>query len=310
MGDYYIGIDFGGTNIRFVVYESETDMFSQYKKCVVVQSDDVEEEVEKNIIIPLREIVLIQSEKGSCLRGIGMAMAAMFQRDTGNIVEWPNNKKYKGFPMKTRLGEAFGVEVHLEDDANSAALGELWKGEAREEKNFAYITISTGIGSGIILEEKPWYGNNGWAGELGHTYVTDDPECVCKCGRRGCLQAISSGKAIADRYNREKNLQEHMAGYAKNAEYVAKAAATGDTVAMKALSTAGEYIGKAIANMAVMLDFSLFVLGGGVLNIGESFVACIEQSINQILQGKRHIELRISQLNDFNSLIGVIKWMI
>ena len=90
---------------------------------------------------------------------------------------------------------------------------------------------------------------------------------------------------------------------------MAKAAVTGDTVAMKVLITAGGYIGKAIANMAVMLDFSLFVLGG-VLNIGESFVVCIEQSINQILQGNRHVDLRISQLNDFNSLIGVIKWMI
>lgn len=310
MPDIYIGIDLGGTNIRFIVYDKDNDLFTNYKKHKVTKFDKVEEEVNKNLVQPLREIVNEQRKHGNCLRGIGLSVAAVFERDTGNIVEWSNNPKYKGFPMRKYLEDLFHVVVYLEDDANAAAFGELWKGASKNSENFVYITVGTGIGCGIIINGKLLYGSHGWAGELGHIYVTDDKDCICSCKKEGCLQAVSSGTAIVKRYKKLSERENKSCELIRETREVVHLAEEGDETAVQILASAGNAIGKAIANIAVLLDVSLFVLGGGVIANGDIFTEYINKGINQALQNKRKIEVKVAALNDMNGMMGVIKCMI
>src|SRR5690606_15913905 len=109
----------------------------------------------------------------------------------GNIIRWPNHPRWNGFELKSFLENEFQVAVMLEDDANTAALGEFCFLQAHDISNMAFITVSTGIGCGLIVNKQLYTGDNGWAGEIGHIQLDPNgPECTC--GKKGCLQALAS----------------------------------------------------------------------------------------------------------------------
>ncbi len=157
--------------------------------------------------------------------------------------------------IKSILQKKLKKHVRVENDANAAALGELYFGAGKGFKNLVYITISTGIGAGIIIDGKIYRGVLGTAGEVGHM-VIDPKGPKCGCGKRGCLEALAAGPAIAK-----------MAGK-KNAVEVDAAAKRGDKRSIKVIETAAKYIGIGIGNINNILNPDIFVIGGGVSNIG------------------------------------------
>lgn len=308
MGEGYIGVDFGGSNIRFVIYEREKDIFSNFVKKPLYYYSELEEEVRNNLIFPINEIIQEQKKKGIEIKGIGFSLAARFDRNTGEIVEWSNNQKYKGFPIQKYLTKVFHIPISMIDDGNAAALGEQWKGKGAD--SFAYITVGTGVGCGLIIQNQLLLGNHGWAGELGHIQVTNDNDRICTCGSIGCLQAVSSGRAIVNRYKKLISGSSDTDIKINEAKTIMELADSGDRIAIDVVKEAGEYLGKTIANMAVLFDISLFILGGGVISQGNIFFQYIKQSVDDHLQGKRDVEMRITDLNDKNGMMGAIKWMI
>lgn len=303
MGDFFIGIDMGGTNIRAIYYDVESKQVSKIYKKEIRHSCDVFKEAKDNLIYLIHKVC--GDKKEGSLLGIGIALAALFERKTGIITEWSNNNKWKGFPIKMYLEEYFGVPVVLEDDANSAALGEQYAGEGKGCTDFIYITVSTGIGCGIIINGKLLLGTHGWSGEIGHIRVTDR-DIICTCGNKGCLQAISSGKGILERYKEISFCKKIEEKNNLKLETVSELADRGVENAVKVFQDAGFYLGKAIGNTVMMLDVNRVILGGGVMHAERFIFNSIWDGINYSLQTRRNIEVVCSKLQDKNGLLGAL----
>lgn len=305
MDKFYIGIDFGGTCIRVVSCDYRGHDLSQILKRVIVRKDTAMEELEENLIPLIEQICEEKSKEGKRLEGIGIAMAALFDRETGVIEGWPNNRKYQNFPMKRYLEERYGVSVLLEDDANAAALGEQLAGEGKGFSDLLYVTISTGIGCGIIMHDSLLTGCHGWAGELGHIKVTED-EVLCTCGAKGCLQAVASGPAIFrdikqtgffERYGRKSQLTlKECVHYARQ----------GNQELLDLFQKKGNCIGKALANLVILLDIPVIILGGGVVEAGDILLEPIRDAAEEGLAGRRAVKIVRSKLNDKNGALGAL----
>jgi glucokinase len=303
MGEFCVGIDIGGTSIRFCVYDADKKYVTEpILKKRFMRLGDAKEEIEKNICEAMDNIISDHKAYGMTLRSIGISLAALFERSSGNITLWPNNQVWNGFPFRSYLEDRYKVRILLEDDSNCAALGEQWKGEGVNKSSFVYITISTGISCGIIINKKLYYGVNGWAGEIGHISLKDDgPECVC--GKVGCFQALASGPAIVSLYRENTGSDKSIT----SVEDIARYALNDDTIALKAFQEAAFYIAKMIGMLVAILDIDTIILGGGVIKTGKFFKDFIMEYIKKIYGANRKIEILFSELHDINGIYGALK---
>ncbi len=302
MDYFYIGVDLGGTNVRMIAVEREKKRILAYRKEAFQRADAGKEELFLNILRIVDEVRDACETRETVIGGIGIALAAPFDRKTGVITKWPNNPKWNGIHIREILEKRYRVPVVLEDDANAAALGELIAGRGMGYHDLVYVTISTGIGCGIIINDRLLTGKDGGAGELGHMKVTEE-NILCTCGAYGCLQAVASGPAILKRY---LSCMEQT-GQAPDLRQVVQYAESGDQVAIEAFRTAGRYVSYAIANIAMLLDVSLFILGGGVMHAGTLIMSPIEETVNVILKHKKKIRLIVSEDCDRSGMFGVLE---
>jgi glucokinase len=201
----------------------------------------------------------------------------------GVVLNAPNIPGWDNLPLAQLLHDQFKVPVFLGNDANLAALGEWRFGAGRGHHDLVYLTISTGIGGGVISGDRLLLGNRGLAAELGH--VTVDPNGpICGCGHRGHIEAFSSGTAIA-RYVVGQMAQGRASSLVSipqpSAHEVSQAADAGDPLAVEALERAGRYMGIAIANYLHIFNPSIVVLGGGVSHSGDHFFTPLRQSLKE-----------------------------
>ena len=305
--ELYIGIDLGGSNVRGIALKGAQRRLSNIYKYTFLRMKKVYDEVDKNIVQLIKNICCDYPE--SKLGGIGIALAAIYDRKSGCIVKWPNHIKWNGFPIIDYLNEIFQVPIILEDDANAAALGEQFAGLGKGVSNFIYFTISTGIGCGIVANGNLIVGEHGWAGEIGHIRVSKNPQITCKCGAIGCLQAIASGPAILENYFRIKHMN-NIFEYPCTLADVVERAQQGETYAQKVFYQAGIAVGNVLANLIMILDSSRIIVGGGVTNAGKWIMDPIKEGINENLQGRRNIDVVKSELCDINGVIGILSKLI
>jgi glucokinase len=305
MKPFYIGIDMGGTNIRAVVGDGIAGGFQDFVSQPVKKQETAELEMEQNIIKLINDICKKHKKTNNKLAGIGIAMAALFDRNTGDITKWPNNNKWSGFQIKRVLENHYHVPVVLEDDANAAAVGEQAVGAGTGAKDLAYITVSTGIGCGIIINDLLVTGNHGWAGELGHIKVSDE-DIICTCGAKGCLQAVASGSAILKKFLNSEIYKKRYNDKQIDLKEVSVLAQEEVADARDVFCQAGFYIGRAIANIAMLLDIPLFILGGGVMEAGSVIWNPIQREVQNSLENKRSISIVSSHLGDMNGAVGAL----
>jgi glucokinase len=247
-----IGVDLGGTKILTALADSKGNIISTAK--IDTQPDLGQKQVINNILrsinLALRQAKVPMSRVSRV--GIG-APGPILGRAI--IVSPPNLPGWQNVNIKSLLQKKLKKKIYVENDANAAALGEFCFGAGKGFRNLVYITISTGIGGGIVIDGKIYEGSLGTAGEIGHM-VIDPKGPKCGCGKRGCLEALAAGPAIAK-----------MAGQ-KNALEAELAAKRGNKRAQKAINTAAKYIGIGIGNLNNILNPDIFVIGGGVSNMG------------------------------------------
>jgi len=251
-GKYFIGIDLGGTKILTAVAGKNGRIIASVKLDTNATSGP--ERVMRNIG---RSVDLVLSKAKITLKdisciGVGAPGPIV---DEGIIIAPPNLPGFGKFDLRKKLTAMFRKKVVVENDANAAAMAEYLWGAGKGSKNFVYLTISTGIGGGMIINGKLYKGSLGTAGELGHM-VIDVNGPKCGCGNYGCLEAMASGPAIA-----------RMAGR-KTALEVIESARKGDRKCLKAIGTAGRYIGIGIAGISNILNPDIVAVGGGVSNMG------------------------------------------
>jgi len=205
----------------------------------------------------------VDPDEAAGLPGLGVATAGPLDALAGTVSP-VNIPAWRGFPLRDRLAERYRLPVRMFGDAVSVAVAEHWRGAARGRRNVLGMVVSTGVGGGLILDDRVVPGTTGNAGHIGHVSVHPDGP-ACPCGGTGCLEAIASGTAIG------AWAAEHTADRAEplvDAARVAERAWAGDPVALAAFRRAGEAIGRAVAGAVTLLDLDVVVIGGGVAAAG------------------------------------------
>lgn len=298
----FIVADIGGTQIRAAVFHSGNPRPVVVKK--IRTRDKLQTPVERMIGL-IRDV----QPAGADISAIVVAVPGYMDIKNGVVVEAPNIPGWVNLPIRDLLSEQFHVPIYVGNDANIAALGEWRYGAGIGHDNLLYLTISTGIGGGAIINGKLMTGDRGLAGEFGHiTVVPNGP--LCGCGHRGHLEAVASGTAIA-RYVSERialGAETTLSAIPNpSAKDVGQAAAAGDGLAIQALNMAGAYIGHALADYLHIFNPSVVILGGGVMAAGSLILDPIKKALPEHILGRPYLEnvqIVTAALGDDVGLIG------
>jgi glucokinase len=297
-----VAVDIGGTQIRTAVYEPNN---SAPLKLQRVKSQALKPGVYERLV---KAIESVWPENGR-IAAIGFSSPGPLDPHRGIILATPNIPEWRDFPIKSKLAEHFGVPVHIDNDANLAGLAEWKYGAGRGHHNVLYLTISTGIGGGVIIDDRLLQGYHGLAAEVGHTII-DPNGPPCGCGHRGHVESFASGPAIARYVNEQIAAKMKSTLHADpnlSAHQVADAALQGDMLACTAFARAGEYLGMAVANYLAILDPSIIIFGGGVSQVGDLLFKPFEESLHKHILHPRYLEglvITRAALGDDAGLLG------
>jgi len=253
---YAIGIDIGGTKISVTLGTSQGKIL--IRKKIMTRLHAGSKTCLKEILAAIQALFREFKLTSKDILGIGIGAPGAVNSKTGVLPRSPNLAGWAGMPIVRILRNKFKLPVYIANDANAAAFGELVFGAGRKMQNIIYVTVSTGVGGGLIMNGKLYEGAGFVAGEIGHMSIVPEGR-LCKCGRRGCLEMYASGTAIARFYNEAKKKQ--LTG----AKEVGFAAASGDRTAIQSYEKAAYYLGIGLANLMNILNPEVIVVGGGVL---------------------------------------------
>lgn len=313
MSDLYGALDLGGTKLRAVVAALDGDIRGEI--ILPSEADEGPERVIDRMIETLEASAAEAGVRAAELRAVGVASPGALDLVHGLVQGAPQLPGWDGVPLVEIMSKRLGVPVLLENDANAAALGENRFGAGRGTRHMIYLTISTGVGGGIIIDGKVYHGATGAAGELGHMIVWfDGPRCLC--GQRGCLEAIASGTGLAWRAQDlvERGVAPGLARVRRergelDADEVADAAREGDEDARRLFDDAGLYLGVGLANYVNIFNPEMIVLGGGVLaGAGDLFFDRAERTMRQLAREEplKYVRLERATLGDRSGPLGMI----
>ncbi|MDZ5255100.1 ROK family protein [Clostridium sp. LIBA-8841] len=280
MKNYVVGIDLGGTKISCALADLEGNVIAQHT--TPTNAHEGEQAVLDRIIGCVETVICEGKVTIDEVEAIGIGSPGPLDARTGIIITTPN-LPFKNFNLVAPLKAKFNIPVYLDNDANVAAIGEFMLGAGKGTENMIYITVSTGVGGGAILNGKIYRGSTSNALEIGHATVA--PGTVrCNCGNMGCLEAVSSGTAIGKR-GREAvatNVETSLKDYDNVTSYeVFVEAAKGDKVAKSIIDEALNYLGIGVANAIATFDPDMVVIGGGVSKAGEIVFEIVQEVVNE-----------------------------
>lgn len=301
-----ITVDIGGTQLRVALFSGLSITPKKVERCPTH---------EKPASVLDRLIGVIESLwPDEEVTAISVACPGPLDPATGIVISTPNIPEWTNFPLVDLLKNRFHVPVFIENDANLAALGEWRYGAGQGSNDLIYLTISTGIGGGVISAGRLLTGSHGLAAELGHITVLQNKN-LCSCGQRGHLEAVSSGPAIA-RYvkkrisaGRRSSLTNDLNITARN---VAAAARQGDALCSEAFEVAGRYLGYAVADMLHIFNPSLLIFGGGVSQSGDLLFTPMKQAIQERVMDPAYLDnlhIEIAKLGDDAGLLGALAYV-
>jgi glucokinase len=281
-GQFVCAVDLGGTHLRVATIDPRGHIRFRLKQRTPVTDDP--QKIVSAIVIAARKCDEQSEAEGHFIGTISVVVPGTVNIAGGRITRIPNVPCLDSFELTAALAEEVGRPVILENDANAAAVGEMWMGAARGHRTIVCLTLGTGVGGGIILDGKLWHGANDSAGEIGHTAIEPFSGPACSCGSRGCLEVYASATAIV-RMARE-GLERHPSSVLNasedlTAESVFAAGKNGDALALGVFQRMGDYLGVGLANIINILNPEMIVIGGGVANGWELFQNDMHQRINE-----------------------------
>jgi glucokinase len=267
-------VDLGGTNLRAANIDREGAIHERFR--ISTPETDNPNQIVSAIASAVTECANQAAIRGEEIQAASVVVPGSVHADSGVIVNAPNIPAIVGFDLGQALSAKLHRPISLENDANAAAVGEMWCGSGRSCQTIICLTLGTGVGSGIILDGKLWRGIDGTGGEIGHTSVVPIGGVRCKCGGVGCLEVYASATAIV-RMTRE-GLPNHPQSILQvtpeadlSAKEVARAANEGDAFAIQVFRQMGMYLGIAMANVVNIFNPEMIIIGGGVSESFELF---------------------------------------
>lgn len=308
MADMRIGIDLGGTTVKLGLFCEErlTDKWEIPTR---------KEEQGSYILEDIRNTITDRLQKNGISREsvLGVGIGVPGPVDEKGIVHGCVNLGWGIFPIEEELSALLSLRVKAGNDANVAALGELWQGGGKGYQDMVMITLGTGVGGGIILDGKICAGIHGAAGEIGHMPVIYDESEYCNCGKKGCLEQAASATGIV-RTAKRLLLSEPETGSSLRAigDFTAKdvfdQAKQGDAIAGQAVEKLGEYLGIAAAHIACVIDPEVFVIGGGVSRAGAVLIDTIEKYYKEkAFGGTKAAAFKLAELGNDAGIYGAAR---
>ena len=292
-----LGIDLGGSKILTAVVDSQGKVLSSDES--ITPATKGREAVIQSILDSAHRVLKQAGAGISEICAIGVGAAGISNPEAGILFTSPNLPGWRNVPLRDIIQERLGRKTFLINDANAAALGEFYFGAARGVCNFIYITLSTGIGGGIVIDGKIYTGAIGAAGEVGHMTI-DDHGPICKCGNRGCWETLASGTALTREAKQRikegvrTSILEYTEGDVEKvtAQVIHSAAEQGDSLAKELIAQTGYYVGVGLANLINIFNPQLIVIGGGLSNIGDmllgpAFEVAEERAYKEAFQAVR-----------------------
>jgi glucokinase len=284
MPAYSIGVDLGGTNLRIAAVDQQGILLERITLDTKVTLG--RDHVVSDMCEAIQGLAAKLRAAGSLL-GIGIGVPGIIDMETGMVRESPNLPDWADYPARTEIEKRLGTRVILENDANSAALGEKWLGAAHDFDDMGMLTLGTGVGGGLVLGGRIWHGMSGMANEFGH--ITVEPAGArCGCGNRGCLEAYASATAVVRMANEAiaSGAAPGLARAAKangdfSAKVIYKLATEGDEPAGQIFRTVGRMLGIALSDLVNALNLPIYVVGGGLSGAWEVFSPAIFEELRQ-----------------------------
>lgn len=278
MKKYAFSVDIGGTTVKMGLFETMGTLLDTWEIPTRTQENG------RYILPDIADAIEAKMEEKNISRldieGIGMGVPGPVSPD-GTVLKCVN-LGWGVFNVEEELNRLTGFKVKAGNDANVAALGEMWQGGGKGYKNLVMVTLGTGVGGGVIIDEKILPGAVGAAGEIGHIPMRDDETETCGCGKKGCLEQYASATGIVRLTRRylEAHKDEDVQTMLKD-DYTAKdifdAAKLGDKVALAMVDEVGLMLGKALASIACVVNPEAFVIGGGMAKAGEILLNVIRK---------------------------------
>lgn len=305
---YCFGIDIGGTTVKIGLFSIAGEIIDKWeiKTHTENQGERILPDISESILNKLEEKKILKSD----VNGIGIGVPAPVKAD--GIVKNTVNLGWRYKEVKREMEELSGLRTEVGNDANVAALGEMWLGAGKGQENMIMVTLGTGVGGGIIVDGKPLVGEHGAGGEIGHLCMNYEETETCGCGNTGCLEQYASATGIVKLA--EKRLkQDDTSSILREKESVdAKAVfdvlKAGDTAATEIVEKFGRYLGYGLANLAVVTDPSVIVIGGGVSNAGDILLDYVRKYFREkAFFANKNTEFILATLGNDAGICGAAK---
>lgn len=311
MANYVFGVDVGGTTVKLGLFDKGGTVLDKWE--IPTRTENGGEKILPDIAAAIKAKMAEKSIEKSDVAGVGVGVPGPV--DGNGIVHRAVNLGWAEMDLKKELTALLdGMYVEGGNDANVAALGEMWKGGGQGHKNLVAVTLGTGVGGGIIVNGEIMTGATGAGGEIGHIHVEDHETEACGCGNYGCLEEYASATGITRLANRALKASDKDS-VLRNGEVSAKtvfdAVKAGDELAIEIAKQFGDYLGKGLGVIAGIINPEIFVIGGGVSKAGEVLFDYIRPSFEKtVFHGCRNAIFALATLGNDAGIYGAARMVL
>ncbi len=304
---YCLGVDIGGTTVKLGLFEDNGTVLDKWE--IVTNTKNEGKAILPDISAAIFLKLVEHKIKKEDVIGIGMGVPAPVTAE--GTVNGSANLGWKYKEVKREMEELSGFKVNVGNDANVAALGEMWKGGGAGEKNMVMVTLGTGVGGGLISNGHIVAGNNGAGGEIGHICVNYEETDMCGCGNKGCLEQYASATGIVRLAKKKLEKEVRCTKLIKDtvtAKDVFDCVKEGDIVAIEIAEEFGTYLGYALANISALMDPAVIVIGGGVSKAGEILLTFIKNAFEErVFFANENVRFALAALGNDAGIYGAAK---
>lgn len=297
-----IGIDIGGTSIKFALMDDAGTIEKKWSipTNIAEKGKDIPKEICASIRMTLEDAGL------ATVKGIGIGVPGPISPDGKTVVQ-AVNLDWKDLPLKEIIETDLGIGVCLLNDANAAALGEMWKGAAQGNANLLFVTLGTGVGGGIVLNGEVLNGCHSSGGEIGHIPIRSDEQRLCGCGGRNCLETFASANGLALSM-RKKLVEVNETWREITPPMVFEKADQKNVHAQAVLAEFVDILGQALAGIMNTIDVEEIVIGGGLSEAGEQLLLPLTEKLEEYVfpQIKAHFSVKKAQLGNAAGIYGAV----
>lgn len=302
------GVDIGGTSVKLGLFTDKGSLVDKWE--IPTRTEDKGSFILSDVVASIKEKITEKNLDKKQLVGIGIGVPGPVTED-GTVINCVN-LGWGVFNVVDEMKKYTDLPVKVGNDANVAALGEMWEGGGKGYQNMIMVTLGTGVGGGVILNGEILCGSKGAAGEIGHLTVCYEEPDACNCGKHGCLEQYASATGVVKEAKRMLSRTDEPSVLRDVENITAKAifdaAKDGDTLAVKLVEQLGRYLGLALSHIAAVVDPQVFVIGGGVSKAGSILIDSVKEHYeSNVMFALKNKEFRLAELENDAGIFGSAK---